>query len=372
MDEPQLIPLYIDTQSMFDEFCKSLSGSPVLAIDTEFERRTTYYPRPALVQLADDSRAVLIDPLAVDDWQSFADLFNSDTCFVMHSCSEDLEVFRRLVGVLPNHLFDTQIACAFIGLGEALGYANMVETLCSVVLDKSETRSDWLQRPLTERQQDYAREDVRWLLPIHAELSKRLNAKERLTWVEQECTQLLNRYRMENPTSAQWLRLKGLNRADVSDWPLLFGLSQWRENIARKLDKPRSWIMKDPELLEIARRKPKNRPQLASLAEASPVTLRRNSADVLSITNTEVLPAPEQLPMPNLEPDAKVLLKRAQRLINEKAESLSLASRFIANKQDLSRYILNRTGKSEEPSVLDQGWRQELVGEQLQQLMVER
>lgn len=366
-----LIEHYIDQQKDFEQACERLSASRILALDTEFERRNTYYPILALLQVANDQESLLVDPLKIDDWSPLKALFASDALFVMHSCSEDLEVFRTHLDSQPQQLIDTQIACAFLGKGDALGYANMVMAMRNVEIDKSETRSDWMQRPLTESQKDYAREDVRWLLGIHAELETELEELGRLQWVQEECAQLRDKYWQEPDVSSQWLRIKGLGRIDQRAWPLAYALASWREERSRHLDKPRGWIMKDPELLEISQRRPRSKSELMRVKGVTQTTLQRNSAQVLALTNADELPLPALTPLPELDNNERGLLKRCQKIVNDKAEALSLSARFIANKQDLSELIHLNAGRTEQAPALKSGWRFDLIGRELSDIVAQ-
>ena len=368
-EQAQPSEYYIETQEDFEQVCERLSTSPALALDTEFERRNTYYPLLALLQIADDQHSILIDPLRINDWTPLQRLFAGDTLFVMHSCSEDLEVFRKHIGTQPKKLVDTQIACAFLGKGDALGYANMVLALRGIEIDKSETRSDWMQRPLTESQKAYAREDVRWLLGIYRQLEAELDQCDRLNWVQEESANLRDKYWQEPDISTQWLRMKGLGRVDQRSWPLVCALAGWREECSRRMDKPRGWIMKDPELLEIAQRRPRTRQQLTRVNGVTPTTLKRNSARVLALTNTDDLPQPDLTPMPELTNQERTLLKQCQKLVNDRAEQQQLSARFIANKQDLSELIHLSAGRTERPSALKSGWRFDFIGRELTELV---
>jgi len=364
-----LAEYYIDHQEDFEQACQRLSNSGTLALDTEFERRNTYYPILALLQIADHQQSLLIDPLCIEDWSPLKALFASDVLFVMHSCSEDLEVFRKHIGTQPRNLMDTQIACAFLGKGDALGYANMVMAMRDVEIDKSETRSDWMQRPLTESQKSYAREDVRWLLGIYAELEAELEERGRLDWVQQECAQLRDKYWQEPDISAQWLRIKGLGRMDKLAWPLTYALASWREERSRRLDKPRGWIMKDPELLEISQRRPASKQELMRLKGVTQTTLQRNSAEVLELTNSKDLATPVVTPLPELNNNERVILKRCQQVVNERAEQLELSARFIANKQELSDLIHLNAGRTSQQPALKSGWRFDLIGQELHEIV---
>ena len=365
----KLAERHIDHPADFVSACERLADSASLALDTEFERRNTYYPVLALLQIADETQSLLIDPLKIEDWTPLKELFASDVRFVMHSCSEDLEVFRKYLGTQPKNLIDTQIACAFLGKGDALGYAGMVMAMRGIKLDKSETRSNWLQRPLTEAQKSYAREDVRWLLGIYAELELELQERGRLHWVQEECTQMRDKYWQEADPGSQWLRIKGLSRIDQRVWPLAFALAQWREEFSRRLDKPRGWIMKDPELLEISQRRPRNKQDLSRVQGVTQTTLRRNSNAVLALTTAEELSVPGVTPLPELSASERDLLKRCQKIVGDKAEQLRLSARFIANKQDLGELIHLNAGRTDLSSALTSGWRYDLVGRELMALI---
>ena len=365
----KLAERHIDHPADFVSACERLADSASLALDTEFERRNTYYPVLALLQIADETQSLLIDPLKIEDWTPLKELFASDVRFVMHSCSEDLEVFRKYLGTQPKNLIDTQIACAFLGKGDALGYAGMVMAMRGIKLDKSETRSNWLQRPLTEAQKSYAREDVRWLLGIYAELELKLQERGRLHWVQEECTQMRDKYWQEADPGSQWLRIKGLSRIDQRAWPLAFALAQWREELSRRLDKPRGWIMKDPELLEISQRRPRNKQDLSRVQGVTQTTLRRNSNAVLALTTAEELSVPGVTPLPELSASERDLLRRCQKIVGDKAEQLRLSARFIANKQDLGELIHLNAGRTDLSSALTSGWRYDLVGRELMALI---
>lgn len=359
---------YIDNQHDFELACSRMKDSPMIALDTEFERRNTYYPILALLQVANDDESLLVDPLKIEDWNCFTELFASDTLFIMHSCSEDLEVFRKHLGALPSNLMDTQIACAFLGKGDAVGYANMVMMFRDIEIDKSETRSDWLQRPLTQAQQDYAREDVRWLLGIYVELEAELIERERLDWVSEECARMIRRYQQETQAAQQWLRIKGVSRINKDAWSLAYALADWRENLCRKVDKPRGWIMKDPELLDISQRRPQDKQELMRISDVTYATINRNSQEIIELTNNNNLPEPPTEPTPDLDLSQKAILKRCQKLVNNKAESLNLAARFIGNKQDLIALIAIYSPAADEPldgTPFSSGWRNRLVGKEL-------
>lgn len=362
--------LFIDTQQDLDDLSSVLIQASKLAMDTEFVRRSTYYPILSLVQIATETDIYLIDPFKVDDWSGLVQVFDSETQFVMHSCSEDLEVFRAAFGALPKRLIDTQIASAYLGMGDALGYAALVALMCDQDVDKSETQSDWTQRPLTTAQMRYAAEDVRWLIEISDTLEAELEKRNRAGWVEQEVTSLKKKYIQEPEANKSWLKLKGVKRLPKSDWALAKRLCAWREETARRLDKPKSWIVKDNEIMEIISHRPSSTAELSNLSLISPVFVRRNGKAVLSqIKESKALSAPQESPGEELDSGDRKILKSMQQLVSDYSEKHGLAARFVANKQELTNFILYHRNKSSQPSSLDDGWRKSELGEKLLSLI---
>lgn len=160
--------------------CREWRTQPYLALDTEFMRVDTFYPAAGLVQVGDGRQEWLIDPLLIQDWSPFAELLEDERVVkVLHACSEDLEVFLRLTGSLPVPLFDTQLAAAYLGMAHSMGYSKLVKEVLDIDLPKDETRSDWLQRPLTEMQMRYAADDVQHLAQVYLALDARLSEEKR-------------------------------------------------------------------------------------------------------------------------------------------------------------------------------------------------
>lgn len=361
---------YLDQQQDLDNLCAQLSGEAQLAVDTEFVRRTTYYPILALVQISSNDGIYLIDPDHIESWSGLVEIFRSDTRIVMHSCSEDLEVFRNTFGQLPKNLFDTQIAAAYLGKGDSLGYAALVELMCNQEIDKSETQSDWSRRPLTAGQLAYAAEDVRWLHGIADELTEELVQCSRHAWVLEESESLKSKYVAEAEPDESWLRLKGVGRLDENHWPLARLLCEWRESTARQRNKPKSWIAKDAELLEIIQRRPHSQSDLSRLPAVSPPLIRHHGKKILDfVAKAEDLPVPIEIPTPPLTSSERKLLKSLQSVVSDYSEKQGLAARFIASKQELTQYILFHRDQSKTRSILDEGWRKEELGEQLQALL---
>ena len=230
----------------------------MLGLDTEFVRTNTFYHRLGLIQVSDGRASWLVDPLAARDLSPLAEVFRSPGVKVLHSASEDIEVFYRALGVLPAPLFDTQIAGAFAGKGAFLSYQKLVAACLGVELAKEETRTDWMARPLSAGQLAYAAEDVAFLIPaLRAARGASSTALGRLAWVFEDSAALLDTARFQEDDETAYLRIKGAGRLDRRQLGALQTLAAWREQEARRRDLPRNFVLKEGLLLDLATRRPK-------------------------------------------------------------------------------------------------------------------
>lgn len=272
--------IWITNNDQLAGLCDELTDS-ALAIDTEFTRRTTYYAQLALIQIAAGDRRILIDPLGIDDWLPMQNLLANSHNKIFHAALEDLEVFRTDVGALPAPLFDTQIAAAFCGLGDSLSYAALVELLHGIQLSKAETQSDWMRRPLSDSQVGYALDDVEWLQQIAQELTARLQDAGKFDWMQDYCLRTVENMREEIDPKFAYRKLKGNWRLSADQLRVAAHLCTWREISARNLDKPKSWIIRDPVILEIAKNAPQNLTDLENRAGLAPESVRRYGRQLL-------------------------------------------------------------------------------------------
>ena len=244
-----------DTQSLA-ALCERWSQLDAIAVDTEFMRTDTFYAKLGLLQIGDGQCSFLLDPLEIEDWTPFERLCrNDDVEFIFHSCSEDLSVFLSHFGFLPQRVFDTQLAASFLGLGPSLSYAALVLLRLDQVIEKDVTRSDWLQRPLTAAQQRYAAIDVVHLIELRNQLRDELREKNVSDWFDAECLSLIQTaidYESEDNWSSLYQSLSNAWRLNERGLILLRALCVWREKEARRRDKPKSWIVKDSDLVEVA------------------------------------------------------------------------------------------------------------------------
>ncbi len=362
----------IEDSAVLEQVLAEHAGATAVAVDTEFMRRSTFYPQVALLQLCFDDSAWLIDPLALEDIAALIDLMEDRSIVkVLHSPSEDLEVFIQWLGVLPQPLFDTQRAAALLDRGFGLGYRALVDAVCGVDLPKDETRSDWLQRPLSRAQCQYAAQDVLYLLAVYRELRAACEAAGKLDWVLADGDDAVAAQLAE--PEPYYLRIKNAWKLNPRQLGALAAISQWREKTARERDKPRSWVVADADCLQIARALPDSQEQLRAAVELPPAAQRRYADDLL-----EVLAAQRELPdeaMPAVLPPPPAgrerdLAKRLKQAARDIAASLQVAPEILLSSRDYDALVrmADSAPAGDEPRHW-QGWRRERVVAPLRALL---
>jgi len=361
-------PIMITDSAALEKAAQRWQEIDVIALDTEFIRTDTFYPILALIQLCDGETTWLVDPLALPEPQGLIDLLaNPNVVKVLHSCSEDLETLSHSLGQLPDPLFDTQTAAAYCGLGFSVGYRGVVKELVGVELDKHETRSDWLQRPLSASQLSYAAEDVHYLLPVYRALLEQLESQERQTWVEDEMLAKLANSRRDVPPENYYIRVKGAWKLDRRGLAILQALSTWREGVAREDNRPRGRIIADKDLLSIAFLKsPLSMAQLKGTNILNPRAQRLYGDKILAvfadIDTSDGKDFPQLLPKA-IPREHGSMLKSCRQLVVARAEELSLAPEVLARKVDLEFLVRSIAyGEVQLPEVLTSGWRFDAVG----------
>ncbi len=354
---------YIDTNSTLATACASLLPGRALAIDTEFQRETTYYPLPALLQISDGTSTYLVDPLAIDDFSPLASLFvDTNVVKIMHSCSEDLEVFARLDLPLPQPLFDTQVAAAHCGFGYSSSYSHLVELVTGQVLEKSQTRSDWTRRPLSENQCRYAAEDVIWLPAIYDLLKQELGKLKRDAWCAQDCEQLLQNAMRNVPVDEAWLRFRGAWRLDGTQQNRLRSLAAWRESEARRRDIPRGRVIPDSALMEIAQSGAGSPGQLTKVKGMGAYSVRKYGEVIVELVDSADRQQPGfEASLPDKGSRAyRDLIKKMQQIVKSHAETMAMPVELLGRKRDLEEYLADAQN-----SLIKSSWRGELIGVQL-------
>jgi ribonuclease D len=360
---------WIETSAELEALLSAHQGHEHVAVDTEFRRRDTFYPQVALLQLCWGDAAYLIDPLQLDELDALRG-FLTDPAQIkcLHSASEDLEVFEHWLQVLPSPLFDTQRAAALLGLGGGLGYRAIVAQFFEVDLPKEETQSDWLQRPLTPSQAEYAAQDVSYLYPIGVQLLERAEAMGRKGWILEEGA------RMTPGGKPPLSKFKTAYRLPPKQQAVLASVVNWRETEARQLDRPRSWILNDKLVMALAQAMPASITDLHRI-EGMPAGFVRRAGDKLLAQIALAEAAPDaamhkDIVVPLSRTDREVLSRLSERL-KSLAETLQVPPEVLMPKSELERLIRQRSEPTLESLAAWSGWREAAVIDPLRQLLLE-
>ncbi|MDH1728938.1 ribonuclease D [Pseudomonas chengduensis] len=351
------------------EHCAAWQALPFVALDTEFMRVDTFYPIAGLLQVSGGDGAYLIDPLRISDWRPFAALLEAPGVVkVLHSCSEDLEVFLRLTGSLPAPLFDTQLAAGYLNLGFSMGYSRLVQALLDIELPKGETRSDWLQRPLSELQVRYAAEDVSHLVEVYRALMARL-APQKVEWILEDGAELVANLGREVAPEDAWRDAKLAWKLSRQQQAVLRALCAWRERQARARNQPRNRILREHSLWPLARTQPDNLVALARIEDMHPKTVRQDGETLLQLIREAAALPPEQWPEALPEPlpiEASALLKKLRAVGQREGERLDIVPELMLRKKTLEALLKSGypNGPYQLPDSL-RGWRRELMGQAL-------
>ncbi len=361
----------IETPDDLQALCRDLRGSPWLAVDTEFMREKTYYPRLCLLQLSNGAISAGVDPLALEELEPLLQLLDDPAVVkVFHAGRQDLEIFHLLWGRLPAPLFDTQLAAAMLGLGDQVGYANLVQQLLGRELEKGHTRTDWCRRPLEPGQLRYALDDVIYLGEIYRILDRRLREQGRGDWLEEEFRLLADPATYRIDPRETWRRVKGHQRLKGVQLAVLRELAAWREEQAIRSDRPRRWILKDEVLLELARRQPAQHRDLQRIRGLEEGTIKRHGEKLLALVAAarqlprEQWPA-SQRPPPRLTPEQEAMTDLLMAGLRLLAAAAGVTPSAVAGRRDLERLVAGETAGLE----LLRGWRRRVAGEGLERLL---
>ena len=354
-----------DDQSL-QQHCAAWRQLPFIAVDTEFMRTETFHPIAGLIQISDGEAAFLIDPLLISDWQPFVALLEDPTVVkVLHACSEDLEVFQHLTGSLPAPLFDTQLAAGYLNLGFSMGYSRLVMAVLEIDLPKDATRSDWLQRPLTELQVQYAAADVTHLAEVYRKLAPQLDERK-LAWLLEDGAELLLNLRREVDPHELYRESKLGWKLSRQQLAVLRELYAWRERQARQRDQARNRILREPTMWQLARTQPNNLTELAKIEDMHPRTVRHDGESILQLIKSVAQIPPADWPQPVEEPlpaDATSLLKKLRAVGQAEAERQGMVVELMLRKKYLEQLL--KSGYPAGPYSLPdglRGWRRELMG----------
>jgi ribonuclease D len=363
------LPLVDDDAGLADVVA-ALSSSPAYAVDTEFHRERTYYPKLALVQLAwagpdrpsgtpGEHHVVLVDPLAVD-LGPLATVLDGPGLAVMHAASQDLEVLQRACGTVPSRLFDTQVAAGFLGFSTP-SLAVLAGRALDVHLPKTSRLTDWLQRPLRPEQQRYAADDVAYLLEITAMLRSELAACGRLEWAEAECEELRRRTWGPPRPEVAWLRLRDSRSLRGRARGIAQSVAAWRERRAAAIDQPVRHVLSDLAVIAVANAAPRTVDELRSIrgVDARAVRGRAGEEILAAVEDGRSLPEDHlhQAPRDDLDRRLRPALAMLTAWVSQLGRELRIDPVLLATRGDLTTFL---AGNGE--ARLGQGWRNELVG----------
>lgn len=355
-------PVWVSTEEGLEDCVSQCSGADAIAVDTEFMRTDTFYPILGLIQVSDGTSVWLIDPLSIDDFAALERLFHDPAVTkVFHSCSEDLEVLRHQLGLIPSPLFDTQVAAAFLGYGFSKGYSALMDAVLDIQLAKHETRSDWLQRPLSASQQEYAAEDVFFLIKAYYRINAQLIEMNRESWALEEMSAIVTAARQPENLEDYYLRIKGAWKLSGEELARLQELAQWREQEARERNRPRNRVITDALLMDIARYRPQTVEDLKQIRGIHPGFIKRYGSHIVALVsqspgNLDV----KSLPGPLEKADRKRLAS-ARECVEQIAAKNDMSPELLARKKDLEAFV--RSGELSE--ALSSGWRAAVIGEGL-------
>ena len=349
-----------------------LSKSDFVTVDTEFIRETTYWPELCLIQMAAPGYSALVDPLADDiELAPFFELMaNENITKVFHAARQDIEIVFHRGGLIPNPVFDTQVAAMVCGFGDSISYEQLVQRIAGAQIDKSSRFTDWRQRPLSEKQLTYALADVTHLVDIYQNLRDQLKRENREHWVKEEMDILTawNTYDIQPEDS--WRRLKLRARKPI-ELAVLQAVAAWREVTARERNVPRRRVLKDDAIYEIAQQQPQDTSALARLRTIPKGWERSSAASALASVVAKTMTIPrEELPrlpkaqrMPEGAGAAADLLKVLLKLV---ADNQGVAAKVLANSDDIEK-IAARGGDADVGAL--KGWRREVFGEKALKLV---
>ena len=359
-----------------------------IALDTEFMGEGRYRTLLCLVQLAipdgadGSERIEIVDPLAEDlDGAPLAAILEDPAVqVVVHAGRQDVALMRRRFGTEVRNVFDTQIAAGFAGMGAQSSYESLMAEMLGVRLAKSASFTRWDARPLSPEQLAYAREDVVDLLELAAELERRLKELGRLQWAYEEC-EPLERSSDERDPEAIFARLPRVGGLSASSRPIARELVKWREQTAARQDRPVQSILNDAALMEIAKRKPSSRNELERIRGLGAGAMRRRADELLDVVQRArshpADPAPQRARPPLPKPEDAPLVSLAEALLRARAGEAGLAYELLASRADLQAIVAARRVHADPADVADalaevrtlRGWRRELVGEELLELL---
>lgn len=375
MREPARPIERLTTPTEIIAFADAARAAGRVGLDTEFLWERTYAPVPCLAQVATADRVAIIDPIEGGDLQPIADLVADPAVEVlMHAPAADLVLFARRFGTRPSRVFDVQLIAGFVGLGTSLAYDRLVERVLHVRLVHNETFSNWVKRPLSPTQIAYAADDVRHLHALHDALTRDLAKRGRTSGRRPSSPGATARMPpLPDPRQA-WTKLARRGRLSGRQLAVLREIAAWRETEAATTDLPVGWILKDPTLIEIARTTPRDQAALGNVRGAGGLSgpaRTRLAAAVAAGLEAEPIEPPREVAR-DVARRVAAASELAAVLLRARCDDADLAPELVATRSDLERYVESLVTGDGVPHPLAEGWRAEIVGHELAELVAGR
>ena len=359
----------IETAEELTVFCQQIANAEYIAVDTEFVRDKTYYPKLCLIQIASSDAIACIDPIGLKDLSVLKPVFtNPAQTKVFHAARQDMEILYSEFGVMPNPIFDTQVAATLLGLGEQIGYGNLVKSYLNINLSKQHARADWEQRPLNQEQLEYAADDVRYLIQMYPLILQDLDKHGRRDWLANDFATLTDPSLYQVELSEQWQRVSGNQKLRRKQLAVLQELCTWREQVAMDKDKPRKWILADNHLIAIATQMPTSTAKLANIRGLNEATIDRYGEAIVTAIKKALNKPESEWPEPKkrrqLNKNQEAAIDALMAIAKIKAMQHSINVGAILNRSEVEMLLL---GEKDLPIL--SGWRYNLVGESLKQFL---
>ena len=331
--------MLITSQEEADNILEKLSKHPAVAIDSEFQWTTTYHPIPALIQLGIDEEVYLIDPVKLEDFTSLKNFLENPECIkIFHACTQDVQLFNNMCNAVTSPIFDTQIGYAMLNTDHQISYRGMVEQITGELLSKGSQRSNWLRRPLSDTQLQYAKNDVIWLYKCYEKLQKRLIDLRRLVWHSSECSNYeAESFHLETEPQNLYKKMRGTGRLNRDQLSIMRELCAWREKVAKKVNLRPKRLLADESMFSIVYKQPRNTKDLKRCRDISKMTMRYNSRDIINCV--EVGLALEEHQKPSLieqripSKAEEKLCEKLFSMVNSLSEQLNIAAALLMTRQ---------------------------------------
>jgi len=352
-----------------DEVLAEVRSAGRMGLDTEFLREKTYFAKLCLAQVATPDRIFLLDPIGGLDLTNLSELLADPAIeVVVHAGRQDLQLFYQRTGCVPANIFDVQLAAGFAGLSASLAYGRLVQEVLGVELEKGEAYTDWCRRPLTDKQLRYAADDVRYLLPTADEIKAKLAGLGRTQWLAEEMRWLQTAEAYASDEEV-WRKVAGQGTLTPRQTATLRELARWREDAAAQRDLPRGWLIKDPTLVEIARRAPSSVAELKTIRGIDPREAERSGPGIIQAVKRGQEAAPvKRPPLPNktVQVRARMIAGLADAVLRARSEEVGIAPELVASRSDVDALlfaVLSGHSERDDNNRLLHGWRRDLAGD---------